>query len=153
MTSIPTRTQVSAGGVAYRLLDGAVQVALILVGEAQRWQLPKGLVDEGETSETAALREVREEAGVRTELIAPLERIDYWYNARWNGQPVRFHKFVDFYLLRYLSGDPNDHDHEVVEARWVPVEQALEMLTFDSEKAVVSKAREMIDANREKSSS
>jgi hypothetical protein len=89
---------------------------------------------------------VREEGGVESELVAPIETIEYWYAARERGKPVRFHKFVHFYLLRYLSGDTTDHDHEVNEARWVQIDRAVEMLAFENEKKVVSQAKGMIAA-------
>jgi 8-oxo-dGTP pyrophosphatase MutT (NUDIX family) len=72
--TLPTQTQVSAGGVAFRRRDSQIDVALILVGAQKRWQLPKGLLDEGESPEETALREVREEAGIETELLAPHRR-------------------------------------------------------------------------------
>jgi NADH pyrophosphatase NudC (nudix superfamily) len=53
---------------------------------------------------------------------------------------------VHFFLLRYLSGDTNEHDHEVNEARWVQIDQAVEMLAFENEKRVVSQAKGMIAA-------
>jgi NADH pyrophosphatase NudC (nudix superfamily) len=65
------------------------------------------------------------------------------------GKPVRFHKFVHFYLLRYLRGDVSEHDHEVEEARWVGIEEALALLAFKGERAVLEKAREMIEAGKE----
>jgi 8-oxo-dGTP pyrophosphatase MutT (NUDIX family) len=139
-----TKTQVSSGGVAFRHQDGSTRVVIISVGEDNRWQLPKGLVGRSESPEAAALREVREEAGVETELLAPIDRIEYWYASKAGGKPVRFHKFVHFYLLRYLSGDPANHDQEVNEARWVEIDQALEMLAFESEKKIVARAKEMI---------
>lgn len=144
MDKIPTKLQVSAGGVAYRKVDGGVEIALISVGEAGRWQLPKGLIAEGEEPEAAALREVREETGLEAEMEGPLDTIEYWYTSRTRGQPVRFHKFVHFFLMRYLSGDTADHDHEVNEARWVEIERALEMLAFESEKKIVRKARDLL---------
>ena len=76
---IQTLKQVSAGGVAFRLNDSDYEIAIISVNPSRRWQLPKGLIDAGETPETAALREVREEAGIVTELIAPIEIVEYWY--------------------------------------------------------------------------
>ena len=79
MGKLTTKLQISAGGVAFRKQDGNVEVALISVGEANRWQLPKGLVDRGESTEEAALREVREEAGVETEMIGRIDRLEYWY--------------------------------------------------------------------------
>ena len=62
------------------------------------------------------------------------------------GKPIRYHKFVHFYLLAYRSGDVSDHDHEVEEARWVGLDDAIKMLAFKSEREVVEKAREMIVA-------
>ena len=146
MSEIPTETQISAGGVVFRRRDSRVEVALISVGERSRWQLPKGLVDAGETPEAAALREAREETGIETELVAPIDKIEYWYYATNRGGRVRFHKFVHFYLLRYLSGDVRGHDWEVNEARWVEIGEARTMLAFAGERKVVERAREMLAA-------
>ena len=120
-------------------------MAIIRVGPKERWQLPKGLVEAGESPESTAVREVREEAGVDGELIAPLEAIEYWYvgTERGDGR-VRFHKHVHFFLLEYRGGDVRDNDHEVSEARWVPVVEAAQMLAFESERKVVARAREML---------
>jgi len=90
---IQTVEQVSAGGAAFRLANQNYEVAIISVGASRRWQLPKGLIDAGESAETAALREVREEAGIETELLAPVEKIEYWYVGEQRGERVRFHKF------------------------------------------------------------
>jgi 8-oxo-dGTP pyrophosphatase MutT (NUDIX family) len=119
-------------------------VALISVGEAGRWQLPKGLVGKDEPFEVAAMREVREEAGIATEFVAPLDTVEYWYFSKERGERVRFHKFVHFYLLRYTRGSVRDHDHEVNEARWFEIVKAQEILSFKSEKNIVVRAREMI---------
>ena len=132
-----TRKQVSAGGAAFRETDGKLEVALVLMIPEMRWQLPKGIIDPGETPEQAALREVREEAGIDCKLIEPIETIEYWFVDSRSGTPIRIHKFVHFYLMRYVSGDVADHDHEVAEARWFPVDEAISTLAFDSEKSVV----------------
>lgn len=143
----PTRTQVSAGGVVFRQRDGRTEIALISVGgPPARWQLPKGLVGEGEETAVAALREVREETGLEAVIVGPLDPIEYWYYSSNRGQRVRFHKFVHYYLLRYVSGNTEDHDHEVHEARWVEIDQAVEMLAFDNEKGVVQQAKKAIAA-------
>ena len=139
-----TVEQVSAGGAAFRLSGANYEVAIIAVNPSRRWQLPKGLIDAGETPETAALREVREEAGIETELLAPVEKIEYWYFGDYRGERVRFHKSVHFYLLAYRAGAVENHDAEVAEARWVEASEAIEMLAFKSEKAVVEKALSLI---------
>jgi 8-oxo-dGTP pyrophosphatase MutT (NUDIX family) len=150
MSVIPTKTQISAGGVVFRRRpDARVEVALISVGAQNRWQLPKGLVDAGESAETAAVREAREEAGVETEIVALLDKIEYWYYATNRGARVRFHKFVHFYLLRYLSGDVRDHDAEVNEARWVEIDEARTLLAFAGERKVCARAREMLAAGQD----
>jgi 8-oxo-dGTP pyrophosphatase MutT (NUDIX family) len=141
---MPTKLEISAGGVAFRKRNGIVEVALISVGEENRWQLPKGLVDKGESTEAAALREVKEEAGIATRPVERIDKIEYWYFAKYGPDPGRIHKFVYFYLLEYRSGDVRDHDSEVNEARWVEIEAAREMLAFDGEKKIVEKAKQMI---------
>ena len=145
MSPIPTRVQTSSGGVAFRRKNGDIEVALISVGEQERWQLPKGTVDKGETPEETALREVREEAGVSTEMIEPLDTIEYWFYVPTKKEGrLRIHKFVHFFLLRYLEGSTKDHDHEVNEARWAPIDDAISMLTFENETEIVQRAKERI---------
>jgi 8-oxo-dGTP pyrophosphatase MutT (NUDIX family) len=139
-----TMEQVSAGGVVFRLYDSVTEIVIVRIVPEMRWQLPKGLIDPGETIEQAALREVSEEAGIDAELVSPVETIEYWFVADRGGERVRYHKFVHFFLMRYVSGDVADHDDEVDEARWVDIETALGMLEFKSERDVVIKAGTMI---------
>jgi len=143
---LPVREQVSAGGVVFRREKDRIEIVLIAVGGLNRWQLPKGLVEDKETPEGAAVREAREEAGVDSEVVEHIETIEYWYAGLDGGQRVRFHKRVHFYLLRYLSGNTSDHDWEVTDARWVSIEEGAQQLTFENERRVAGRAREMIAA-------
>jgi 8-oxo-dGTP pyrophosphatase MutT (NUDIX family) len=144
--ALPVRDQTSAGGLAARRrADGGWEVALVCVGPRRRWQLPKGIVEPGEAPEAAAVRETREEAGVEADLVAPLAPVEYWYvGTERGGGRVRFHKRVLFYLLAYRAGDVADHDHEVVEARWVPLEDAAATLAFANERKVVEEAAALL---------
>jgi 8-oxo-dGTP diphosphatase len=144
MSGVPTKSQTSAGGVVFRQNGKKNEIVLISVGEEKRWQLPKGLVGKGEDAEAAALREVREEGGVETELLDLIDQIEYWYYSSSRGKRIRFHKFVYFYLMRYLSGDVDDHDGEVNEAAWFEINNAVGILAFSSEKKIVEKAEQMI---------
>lgn len=104
-----------------------------------RWQLPKGRIDRGETSEQTALREVREEGGVEARALEPLQSIRYFFQHR--GQ--RIVKTVDFYLMHFVAGDPADHDQEVDDARWISLSE-LHQLSFEDERKVVQKAVERL---------
>jgi 8-oxo-dGTP pyrophosphatase MutT (NUDIX family) len=150
-TKVETLDQISAGGVAFRWKDSDLEIAIVSVKPSLRWQLPKGIVDRGESPQVTAVREVREEAGIETDLIKLIETIEYWYRSVRDGKPVRYHKFVHFYLLEYRSGEVSNHDHEVEESRWISVDEAIEMLEFKNEREVVEKAREMIAATERKS--
>jgi 8-oxo-dGTP pyrophosphatase MutT (NUDIX family) len=145
---VPTRSQVSAGGVVYRKHGDAFQAVLIAVGAARRWQLPKGLVDPGETHESTALREVAEETGIRGTLQAPIDRIEYWYFGEEDGKRVRVHKVVHFFLIAFASGNTDDHDHEVLEARWFDLDEAKARLAFKSEQGVMARAKDMLEGGR-----
>ena len=143
--AIPTLEQVSSGGVVFRRGASGIDIALISVGKAERWQLPKGIIDPGETLETTALREVREETGVTATIVKKIDTIEYWYVGNQAGQRVRFHKFVHFFLLAYESGDIGQHDWEVNEARWVDLVAAKELLSFKSERQALEKAERLIE--------
>jgi 8-oxo-dGTP pyrophosphatase MutT (NUDIX family) len=136
-SSATSTEEVSAGGVVVR--DG--QVAVIVptrrsAGGHKVLALPKGHVDPGETPAQAAEREVREEAGVVAALVGRLGEVRYWYQR--SGQ--RIPKLVTFFLFDYVAGDVADHDHEVEEARWIPLQQAARELTYKGEREMVERA-------------
>jgi 8-oxo-dGTP pyrophosphatase MutT (NUDIX family) len=131
-------SEVSAGGVVVRGDDVVVIVPRKRGPEGQRTlALPKGHPDGAESLEEAARREVREEAGVDVELVDRLGDVEYSYRRR-NGRPRD--KRVTFYLFDYRGGDPADHDHEVEEAFWMPLQKARTALTFPGERAMIERA-------------
>ena len=129
---------VSAGGVIIR--NGAEGVEVVLCGrrEPQRWGLPKGTPDRGETLEETALREVREETGLEVRIEAPLGSITYWFVRASDG--CRCHKAVHFYLMTSQSGSLDLHDHEFDEVRWFTSEEALNIITYPNEARIIEKA-------------
>jgi 8-oxo-dGTP pyrophosphatase MutT (NUDIX family) len=129
----------SAGGVVVRGDEVVVIVPTRRAADGSRvLSLPKGHVDPGETPLQAAEREVREETGVVAEPVRELGESRYWY--RRDGRTIG--KSVHFYLFRYLRGKTADHDEEVEEARWIPLEEAEQKLTYAAEREMVSRALE-----------
>ena len=98
--------------------------------------LPKGHPDGDETPEQAATREVAEETGVRADLVEELGDVEYLYERRGR----RIHKVVRFFLFDYRAGDLGDHDHEIEEARWMPLADAARELTYEGEREIVNRA-------------
>jgi 8-oxo-dGTP pyrophosphatase MutT (NUDIX family) len=130
-------TEFSAGGVAVRGDECVVIVPTRRAADGSRvLALPKGHPEPGESPAQAALREVREEAGIETRLVEELGEIRYWYMR--DGQ--RISKAVSFFLLQYVSGELDDHDGEVEHARWVALEDAARDLTYRGERDMASRA-------------
>ena len=128
---------VSAGGVVFRRVNGGFEVALILLRNG--WCLPKGLIEENETLEDAALREVREETGLDGVLVDKIGEISYNF-----FKDKRYFKTVHFYLFRHVGGSVDAHDSEVYGVRWFPITEALRVLTYVNEKKIMAKAMEML---------
>ncbi|MDP9344454.1 MAG: NUDIX domain-containing protein [Actinomycetota bacterium] len=132
-----TSTEFSAGGVVVRDGQCVVIVPTRRAADGSKvLALPKGHPEDGESAADAALREVREEAGVRGTLVEKLGETRYWYMR--HGQHVA--KVVAFFLLDYVSGDVADHDHEVEKARWMSLEQAARRLTYRGEREIAARA-------------
>lgn len=129
------RAEFSAGGVAVRRFRGRPFVAVITTF-AGAVALPKGHPDGGESAADAAVREVREEAGIDAVLVEKLDDIRYWYVRDGRRQM----KIVRFFLLRYRAGSVRDHDHEVASAGWMPLEEAPRRLSYRGERDVAARA-------------
>ncbi len=140
-----TTTATSAGGIVVRYESGT---PWLVVGSRRRdrdgrtWTLPKGTPKSGETREETAIREVEEETGLKVRITGPLDSIEYWFVQ----SGTRIHKTVHYFLMDPIGGDLADHDHEFDEVRWVGFDAAATMLTFETERALVVRAAEIIGA-------
>jgi 8-oxo-dGTP pyrophosphatase MutT (NUDIX family) len=144
----------SAGGVLVRRLGGRWMLAAIRPGGKAPgvWALPKGRIDEGESGEATALREVAEETGAHGRSLGKLGDVKYVFT--WPPKPAngeRIFKVVSFFLIRYEGGRlgdlPEEFRHEVAEVKWLPLEEAPRLLAYGGEKDMARKALERLRAD------
>jgi 8-oxo-dGTP pyrophosphatase MutT (NUDIX family) len=125
-----------------------VDVDVVLAGRRRSsgdmvWGIPKGHVEEGESARETAVREVREETGIRGEIQAELGDIEYNYAA--SGSRRRVLKRVHFFLMRAVGGHFADRDAEMDAVRWFPIQGAEAVVTYENERVLVRRARVLID--------
>lgn len=103
------------------------------------WVFPKGLVgdkDSNESMEAAALREVREEGGVKAKIVTG-KPIKTNYEYRWQGDLIK--KTVYYFVMEYISGDPALHDWEMMDAKFAAEEEVKKTLTYKSDQEAFEK--------------
>jgi len=120
--------------------------------DAELIALPKGSIDPGETPDQTALREVREETGVRAQLLAKLSDIRYIYVRNW-GNRAKVSKTVSFFLFLYKSGRLGNiapaMEVEVQNAFWLPLDQAPSKLSYKGEREVARQALAYLQSHPE----
>lgn len=135
--------ETSAGGLVVDL-SGEVPVGA-LIGRLDRrgrllWSLPKGHLEDGETAEQAAVREVAEETGIDGEILGGLGTIDFWFVAEGR----RVHKTVHHFLMRATGGELSDADVEVSEVAWVPLSEIGARLAYRDERDLLTDVPRML---------
>lgn len=141
MPILRTARTTSAGGVVHREAGGTTEILLVHRRSPVLWALPKGTPDAGETMQETALRETREETGIEAEVEAPLRSIRYFFVRG----TTRFHKTVHFFLMRPIGGALELHDAEFDEVRWMPVAEALAIMSHATERSVVEEAAILVE--------
>ncbi|OGE09246.1 hypothetical protein A3A60_02200 [Candidatus Curtissbacteria bacterium RIFCSPLOWO2_01_FULL_42_26] len=145
----------SAGGIVLRIfapqdksfeqIEGEVGNWKVLVTQHSKhkgWDFPKGHIEVGETSEKAALREVKEETGVKAEIIEKVGQTQYFY---WD-EGAKVLKTVTFFLMKYISDGEATTAFEVSDHKWLKVDEVEGQLTFKDTKALWQKARERVES-------
>lgn len=126
--------QTSAGGIVYKKDKGETFWLIVQHSGHKGWVFPKGLVGDkvgNETMETAALREVEEEGGIKAKIILN-KPIKTFYQYRFKGDLIK--KTVYYFLMAYVDGDPKNHDWEVSEAKFITTEEIKNILTYPSDR-------------------
>jgi 8-oxo-dGTP pyrophosphatase MutT (NUDIX family) len=140
---LPTVEETSAGGLVVDRSGDEPAAALIARRDRRGrllWSLPKGHIEDGESPDEAAVREVEEETGIKGRVLAPLGVIDFWFVA----EERRVHKTVHHFLLEAAGGELSDEDIEVVEVAWVPMSQLDERLAYADERRLVADAARLL---------
>lgn len=102
------------------------------------WCLPKGKIENNETPEQAAIREVKEETGLKAEIKEKVGKINYWY---YKEKRVRCSKTVHFYIMNFSGGEANNQSYEVEEVKWFGINKALANMAYKKEKEIVEKVK------------
>ena len=155
--SMKTERQISSGGVIFRRNplsipplekggQGGIEIALIAVKGGSVWTLPKGQVEKGENIARTAHREVKEETGLDGKIIKLIDHIQYFYAHKEKEETRRFFKVVYFFLMEYSEGDVQNHDFEVDDCQWFPIDDAIKTVEYKDEKEILKKAKKMIAA-------
>lgn len=140
--------EVSAGGLAIQASDDSLADAVgVVIGKLDRrgrlvWSLPKGKVEPGETLEQTAEREIGEETGISSQVIAPLGSVEYWFVA--DGR--RIHKTVHHYVLRATGGELSTADVEVTDVAWVPLDELVTRLAYPDERDLIRTVKDVWSA-------
>lgn len=140
-----TEVEESAGGVLIQPRESENLACLIKVktrGGNPTWRLPKGAIEEGESPEEAGIRETHEETGCVGEILSEVSDIEYWYTRRDDDtdDKIRIRKHVRFFVMKFIEGSVEDHDHEVETAKWFPFSEAIRNISYDAERQVLQEA-------------
>jgi 8-oxo-dGTP pyrophosphatase MutT (NUDIX family) len=136
--------EVSAGGL---VIDATGTMGLLIgrydhkdaSGKRVLWSLPKGHIEEGETPEQAAIREVAEETGITSSITKSLGVIDFWFMA--SGK--RIHKTVHHFMFTEVGGVLLAQESEVDEVSWFPLSEIVERLAYPDEKKLIARSAEL----------
>jgi 8-oxo-dGTP pyrophosphatase MutT (NUDIX family) len=132
----------SSGGVIFRKSDNHFDVGLIATKNRTVWTLPKGIIDKDESPEMAAVREIQEETGLTGSIVDKLGEKSYWFYLK--DENAKCKKTVTYFLLEHVSGETNNFSWEVDEAGWFPLDEAINMLHYKSDKEILIKAAEKL---------
>ena len=132
------KTQKSAGAVVFRKDNEKIYYLLLDYGK--HWEFSKGMVEQGETEEQTAIREIREETGLDVELVEGFRNsINYFYF--WEGKKIS--KTVVFFLAEAKSKDVViSHEHKGFQ--WFEYKEAMEKITFKNSKDILEKAKKFL---------
>ena len=133
----------SAGGIVFKKEGGLIQILVSQHSQHHGWVFPKGIIgdkEKSESKETTALREVKEETGVEGKILKPIKPVEYWYVME--GEKIK--KTVYYFLMEYIGGSIEDHDNEMENVEWLPMDAVEARLTYKADKEAWQEALNLI---------
>lgn len=132
------RKEKSCGAIVYRKFHGNTEILLIKHINSGHWSFPKGHVEPGETEVETAQREVMEETGIDILLYPTFRETVTYYPKR------DIFKEVVYFLAKAKNYDFVAQEDEIAEIRWAEIDLAIQLLTYENDKAIVQKAKSNI---------
>ncbi|MBM3205611.1 NUDIX domain-containing protein [Candidatus Shapirobacteria bacterium] len=133
------KREFSSGGIVFREEPEGILWLVIKPTGNEKWRLPKGEIDKGESSGQSAIREVKEEAGVEAEILGKIGSEKFFFV--WDKQKIL--KTVVFYLMKYLQEAQTGFGFETEAIDWLEFKEAQKRLAFDQEKELLGKAEKL----------
>lgn len=145
------KIEMSAGGIVYKKKGKKTLWLITQHSQHKGWVFPKGLVGDEEKNESpqqAALREVEEEGGIKAKIVNH-QPVETHYTYRWPAdtageEETLVKKTVFYFLMEYISGDPADHDWEMMDAKFVVAEEVIKTLTYESDKKAFEEIQKLL---------
>jgi 8-oxo-dGTP pyrophosphatase MutT (NUDIX family) len=134
----------SCGAVVYRKYHGNTEILLIKHINSGHWSFPKGHMEDGETEIETAKREVMEETSVKI-FIDPTFRESVYYSPKPDTQ-----KEVVYYIGKADNTNYVPQPEEVAEVRWVEIDNASSVLTYENDRNIIAKAKPTIKKDARK---
>ena len=128
----------SCGAIVYRKFHGNTEILLIKHINSGHWSFPKGHVEAGETEIETAKREVMEETAIDV-MIDPTFRETVTYSPKKDTLKV-----VVYFLAKAKNVNFHRQEDEIAEIRWVDICYAVNILSYENDKTIVSKAKTAI---------
>ena len=138
MAASKVRFEFSAGGV----VQEEKRLLLVKVKNLEgkiAWTFPKGHLEEGETAEEAALREVEEETGYQCEILEPFDKVEYFFKRE--GQLIKKH--VTWFLMKPLKKTGMHDPEEIIETCWATLPEAEDLASYKSDKQILGKLKKL----------
>lgn len=128
----------SCGAVVYRKFHGNIELLLIKNANGGHWSFPKGHVEPNETEEETAKREIMEETGIDVILDTTFRQVITYHPKK------DITKDVVYFLAKAINYDYTPQEEEISKIKWIEINHANTILSYDNDKQIVNKAKVVI---------